>query len=509
VCEHCAVALGVARRLPTLRTPSAGIPADNRLAKLARTWLPGAVVVLAGAFLLWTRLIPLDNSLWNDEIHSVLAYILPGPGGIWGSYTPNDHMLFELLSWASTKLVGVYEEPTYRLWGVVPSIAAVALMTGWSWRRLSPWVSALFATIAVTAPLFMTLSIQARGYGLGFLASVLVVIGADGLARAYSVRNLWCFAGGGLAGLLTLPTFALPFGTVAVVLMAVRPGLRRAVMRSVAVVGIVALAFYGPVLGPALSSAQSLTSGGLPWHGFITGPLVDLLAPSVQLFVAPASLTVAEVVAACVLVYGAFVLVRAWERVLALILLLPTAVTYLAFEISQATTADRFMSFLLLPLLLVAATGLAGAGHHIARRGPPYATLMVVLAVGFCAFALRRGETQFAVNDNPPIENWREAATLASQEHEVITNSYYANSLGYYLGAPIRKILDAKQLESEICSDHGAFAYVEHDRAPSPQVSTTCLQQRGAVAYKLAQLRGEITVWLVPAQSAKAPRGRS
>jgi hypothetical protein len=484
--------------------PSRGTDAAGRTGRQTADWVPAILIVAATAFWLWTRLIPLSNSLWNDEIHSVQSYILRGPSGIWRSYTPNDHMLFELLEWAVVKLLSYHSEQTYRVWGVVPSLAASGLLTAWSWRRIGPWVAAVFAVVSATAPLFMSLSIQARGYGLGFFASALMLIGADALAiradrlaAGLSLQALWCFAAGALIGILTLPTFAIPVMVVTGLLM-VRPELRRPVLITVTVVGVISVALYAPVLSSALSNASSLTSSPLPWHGFVTQPLSDLVAPSMHLFVAPLSLTAADVAGAVVLTIGVMALFLDHERLLAAILLLPAPMTYLVFELLRLTSADRFMSFLLLPLMLLAAIALSRIGLSVATRGPQFATIALAVGIAFSLFALRRGESQFVSVDSVPIENWRAAASLVVPDRVVVTNSYYANSLGFYLGAPIQKILDPTRLEAVLCGYRGAFAYVDHNRAPSPEVSTSCLAGRGALMYPMNQLRGEMTVWLVP-----------
>jgi hypothetical protein len=453
--------------------------------------------------LLATRLIPLDNSLWNDELHSAISYINPGPSGIWGGYTPNDHMLFELLSWATVHLAGNHADPTYRVWGVLPAVAAAVILTAWAWRRLGPWVAAIFGVLFTTSPLAMSLSVQARGYGLGLLASALTLIGAEEVAQQRSRWGIGVFAAGGLLGIWTLPTFVLPFLALAGT-MCLRKQIRRQVVLVVLAVGAATLLFYAPVLAPLSSSASALRGSSLPWHGVITGPLVDLMSPSVQLLAPSVSLTGAEIVSACVLMVGITALLLQVERFLALLLIVAAPFTYLVFELTGTATADRFMSFLLPALLLVAAVALVAAGRLLASRGRLLAIVVVALGVGLSMFALRRGEHQFVASTTIPIEDWHGAAVLAEREPTIITNSRYSNSLSYYVRRPVLRILDGPLLEHTICSHAGAFAYVAHDRAPSPQVSTDCLAQRGATSIPMQQLRGELTVWLVPARLRRA-----
>ena len=50
---------------------------------------------------------------------------------------PNNHVLYNLLSWVTTGAVGRFEA-SYRIWSVVPGVAAVALAAWWAWKRIGP-----------------------------------------------------------------------------------------------------------------------------------------------------------------------------------------------------------------------------------------------------------------------------------------------------------------------------------------------------------------------------------
>jgi hypothetical protein len=174
------------------------------------TLLPGAILALSGLVLVWTRLLPLTQSMWADEVVTITVYAHPGPGAIFGHYVANDHMLFELLAWATTGITGDHGTAAYRFWAVAPAIAAGALLAWWLWRRLDPWVAALFGALATASPLYFGLSVEARGYGLAFLAMSLVLIGADWFDERGGVWPLAVFVAGSLIGIWTLPVFVLP-----------------------------------------------------------------------------------------------------------------------------------------------------------------------------------------------------------------------------------------------------------------------------------------------------------
>ena len=70
---------------------------------------------LMGVLVLWSRLAGLDQSLWHDEVFSVVHYITAGPETIvTGHWVPNNHVLYSLLSFGTTRGLGE-SEVTFRL----------------------------------------------------------------------------------------------------------------------------------------------------------------------------------------------------------------------------------------------------------------------------------------------------------------------------------------------------------------------------------------------------------
>jgi hypothetical protein len=165
--------------LPELSSPR-GLEQGRRSARVSfsRDWLfpfedgarvaAACLIALAGVVLLWSRLMMLAQSLFGDDAFSIIRYIEAGPGAIWSAsnWLPNDHMLFEFLTWATTRILGSHTEPVYRLWSVLPGIAASALVAWWLWEREDPWAAAIFTVLATAAPIYFDLGTQARGYGL-------------------------------------------------------------------------------------------------------------------------------------------------------------------------------------------------------------------------------------------------------------------------------------------------------------------------------------------------------
>src|SRR5262249_6074988 len=128
--------------------------------------LSAAALVLLFGVLAWTRIAPLSVGFWNDEAFSATNYIDGGPRAIFfAPYVPNNHALFSLMAWITTKLFG-RSEVAYRLPSVLPAIAAVVIVAGMAWRRLDPWTAVAFTALAVGSPVHLELGVQARGYGL-------------------------------------------------------------------------------------------------------------------------------------------------------------------------------------------------------------------------------------------------------------------------------------------------------------------------------------------------------
>ena len=285
---------------PTAAGPSAAQrPAPSLVARV----LPLLLVGLAAVTLIWTRLLGLTQGLWGDEATSVVGYIQKGPTGVFGNYLPNDHMLWELLTWASTGLLGDHSEAAYRLWSVLPALGAAALTTWWAWRRLGRWVAGVFLVLAAAAPLYLDLGTQARGYGLAFLASSAMLVGADRLRWQPSRAALALFAGSALVGIWTLPVFVLAFLACAAVL-ACWPPLRRDVLAAVLAVGALSLLFYAPVLGDLLNNSTQQFGSQLGLFGFLTGPLSDLLSPDLTLLAGNLTLVQSDLLAGLLVGFG-------------------------------------------------------------------------------------------------------------------------------------------------------------------------------------------------------------
>ena len=75
--------------------------------RLTATAVLASSYAFLGATLLLSRLADLDKSFWFDEVITARYFVRSGPRGILsGPYVPNNHELFSLLAWATTRTFG-------------------------------------------------------------------------------------------------------------------------------------------------------------------------------------------------------------------------------------------------------------------------------------------------------------------------------------------------------------------------------------------------------------------
>jgi hypothetical protein len=462
--------------------------------------IPGMVAALAGAVLLWTRLLELDVSFWHDEVFTVVQYSSRGPDAIFfGESEPNNHVLYSLLSWATTRVLGESEE-TYRLWSAVPGISAVAGLGWWSSRRLGVPTAAAFVILAVTSRVHLDLSTQARGYGLAFLAAALMLIAADRVSLTGTKRAVAAFAGAGLLGICTLYVFALAFAGQTLVLLAKRAVRRRVVAASTAV-GFAALAFYSPLLDDIAD--RQPRGQVLALYEVVTQPLKDLAVPNVQLLFSTDSLLPFYVAIAAVLAgIGGITVWRRAGHFLALALVVPPLFTYLTLAVAGIAVQARYGSYLLFHVLLLIATGVAELGGGLARvRALRPVTIVAGLLLAF--FACARILDESARRQDLPLENFKDVAEVVDGTgiQAVVTDSSRPAGLRYYIGDDRLRVLRRTHVERLLCNSSGPLVYIRQPLIPPyvPPADPSCLVSRGATRVRIEQ-RGYgdlIDVWVI------------
>jgi hypothetical protein len=449
--------------------------------------------------MVWSRFAGIGESLWHDEIYTVQHFIVPGPPGFFGRYNPNDHILFSVLAWLTVQLPGLGDS-AYRLWSVLPFIAAVGATTAWLHRRAGTWVATLFALLSTTSSQLLILSTEARGYGLAFFAMAIMTIAAyEAHTRAGSAA-LTSFAAAGIIGCWTLPTFALPLVGVSAVLLT-QPSIRRRLILRLAV-AFAAIGCWYAIPASALIDSRGQQFGvQLPWHAPLTGAATELAAafvPSID-----ASAMFPMLIMLPILVAG----VRAARTAMPGLVALtgaPITCTFLVLTLARFYVEERFVSYLLVPILILAAFGLK---RLLTDTRPPhffisatYSLLLVSTAVlAFALFSARHARL--------PQEADREAAStvaiaLKNVPRPVVLNTLHPNDVLFYLKGVHPFQVGGGNLEGEICSPatrKTGVIFVQQPFGIRP-VDTSCLARHGASMHVWHQWdRGQrITVWVAP-----------
>lgn len=131
------------------------------------------IIVTLMGFGLLLRLLPLTQSLWYDEIAMWVDYAMRGPGWIVGTYyDPANHILYSLLAWCSTELLGG-DGFALRLPALLFSLGAIITMYGCA-RCAAGKRAALFAgLLASCLPVTILEGVEARGYSMMIFFSTL------------------------------------------------------------------------------------------------------------------------------------------------------------------------------------------------------------------------------------------------------------------------------------------------------------------------------------------------
>ena len=459
-----------------------------------------AVIGAAGVMLLWSRLAVLSTSFWNDEAYTALNYVDRGPRGIFlGPYNPNNHVLFSVLSWGTTGIVGRFEA-AYRLPSVIPALAAVAIVGWWAWRRLGPWVAVAVVVLTTMSPGHMGLSPQARGYGLAFLAGAGMLVGAVRASDHGRGTDIAVFAGFALVGIWTLPTFALAFVAQAAVLLFFRRDLRRLILVACGAVAAASLLFYAPLLGKIATRSRQ-AGPRLPWYGWVSAPFSHLARPSLTALL-PNGLAVRPLVLAIFVALAALAcrrLLRCNDQVLLVNLVAPVVAAYLALVVARMAVFPRFGSFLLFHVLVLLALG-AVELWHLARH---HGTLRALVAVAAAASILVGFRHVGQYTHAGPLEDFQQVGKVVRGTgiNRIVTNSRRPAGLWFYLG---RRRVEAVQsptaLTALLCSTAAPLVFVDHLHPVygGPRPDRTCLKRRGATRVHVNQrTRGSIDVWVI------------
>ena len=476
---------------------SAGAAAGEltRQANRARAATIAAYSIL-GLALVVSRIVGLGESFWTDEITAVEEFIREGPREILAG--PNlSHELFGILAWVTSLAVGE-SEVAFRLLSVVPFLAGVGLVTAWLHLRAGALAAVLFLFLATTSPLLLDITRQARGYGLAFLAmSALVVAGLEAI-RSDRTGAVVAFCAAGIVGTLTLPQFGIAFVATGAGLLVER-ALRRRVAIGLAASGLLILAWYAPHLGEVGASAQIEDGVRIKTAWLVTAPIDQVLLPALVWIDGTA--LVAGVVWLPLVLLAAIVgasspLTR--SRATAFLLLSGPVVTILVLWLAQAYVIPRYLSYLLVPLFVLVATGTSALVARGRKRDAiPSVAGAVVVAVLAIRFVTLAPDIM-----RLPREANRDAAqaVLAAEPPRIGVLAYLRNpqNLEHYLDRPVVD-LAPEEVVRRVCGHNTPIVFVTQPFG-IPAVAVPCLSRNGIEHRRFEQYaRGdEMNVWIVP-----------
>ena len=498
-----------------------------------------AVVAVTAFVALFTRLLPLSASLWHDEATTALFYVSQGPRAIF-SGGANNHVLFSLLTWGTSRLLGE-SEPVLRLWSVVPGLLAVAGLAAWLWRRHGALAALLVALLGTVSPLLARVTTQARGYGLallGLAASLVLSVRLEESER--DVRRSGGFRGVevllGVAAVVTMcawPLAVVPLaGHVGVLLWRLRhqrERLRR-VVAVLAAAGVASALFLAPVL-PALfqlteaPSAETEEGGaeeqaGLPAPrvrssaasgveaedqpgilGFATGLARQYVPGLPPRLGGPA---VAVLLGVPALAGAAALLDRRRDPALLAHAVVPVLVLTAALVLALVALELEILRFFTVVFLHAATVVVLGAeaitGAVAARtKGSPARGVLggigLVLGVVLAAIVLRSAVLETVSNTAVPLENYAAVAEIVNGAGEgpVYTNAdSRLMGLRWYLGD--ERLVQVGSRDgvgmSGLCRQDGPFVFVEHRHAKTGSgtaMDPACPRERGASSITVPQ----------------------
>ena len=468
----------------------------------------GGVLGTLVLILLWSRLAGLDLAFWHDEVFTVTRYVDAGPRGIFfGDYVPNNHVLFSLLTWATTSLVGS-SEVAFRAWSVVPALVATGWLTWWLCRWRGPVTGTVALLLMTLSPVLLQVSREARGYGLVLLAMVGVINQAHSAIENPRGTAIWRFVAFGVLGVLTLPVFVLPFAFCALPLLS-EPRLRRRLLVGLSLSAVIALVWYTPMLADIVEHSGQRFGRPVTWHAAVTlsmGQLVFPLArllmpgtPDILLTNPPdpvGALFVWHAVAWSAIGVGGRDLWRSKEKTFLFVLVAPVVGTFASLALIGAWAADRHISYLSVPLFVLMALGAGGLVRMTQGK------VKSVLLVSIAGVAIWSVVSFYPVADNlirVPHEAFQDVAKAVNERapQAVVSNSVRPEGLRYYLAVPL-ETMSADSLEELFCGPTTGYVFIDHP-FKAPVVDTQCLEGKGAERARFEQRgRGErIDAWFV------------
>ena len=176
-----------------------------------------------------------------------------------------------------------------------------------------------------------------------------------------------------------------------------------------------------------------------------------------------------------------------------------TAVTMVVLWYLRLPVVPRFLSYLLVPMFVLIASGAASILSPRASRPPLVRAVAVLSAIGVLAYIFTNAILEVS---RLPREANKDAARLIHAEAPAGARIYphmaVPRTLGFYLREPLERAPDQSDVRA-ICASLDPIVLVDQPFRIAP-LRVPCLGRAGVRHYRFEQYArgGEINVWLVP-----------
>jgi len=398
---------------------STGGPQPRSVRYLTWTGSRGQVVELLLALVLVTasavhlaRFVRLAtrHSLWNDEIFSIVVSSSQGPWTVVTEFQTNNHVFFNLIN-SITPGVGSMDPTRARWWSIVAVVSMLAVGVGSLWRRGWFLAGAVLFTLFAANPEWLDLALQARGYGLVGMFTLLSCLFVWHHLETASVRSLVGLGVATVLGTWTLSSFLLFAAPLWLVLAAVVRTRRVLVGGAVsaAAIGLVYLPIAGQVWTESSTFAdrwgRSYTGAGSVAETFST----YLFDSGFWLFDHPSTVVVLAAVASLVPV-ALIAPVSAGARKLVMVSY-ATLAAFFAVNLVMGTAVMRTTSFAVVPVAFSGAVLMGELGvlarTRLDRTGRYMTAVVAASAVALMTWQVVQAPRAWFYR---PVEDWASAS---------------------------------------------------------------------------------------------------
>lgn len=492
--------------------------------------LLGAFVLIGAVFTL-LRLRAVTLSLWWDEAFTVQRYIREGPTTILSAdaYVANNHVAFSFFTWLTTRLLGE-GDVAVRLFALIPAIIAIILIVRFLLVYANTSVGLIALTLATTSTLWLTLSTQARGYGLVILAATVMLLTVVNNDRQPRLGHDITFAIAGAIAILTFPPAVAVYLAHAGVWLLRRRRNRLRLVISTFATGVITALIYLPILPLLIERSDRVGSrfaepigwlspilaplqiAGGPSFGFGTGVgFTQSTGPTYLMFgteLAFGTGTATGIVAAIFGIIGLIIVFVRVSSALGVQLLAGLGGSIVLLAPFGFHLADRYLAFVLVHSLIAITFGVAALLGVFGQSR----NLSQTIVAAACVVAVAASLPVTWPSANIPIQAFRAAALDAADARDdgaaILTDHYHIGFRVYLPGVPVERAPDQAALETLVCDTSGPRVYLKN-----PDVTTyavpSCLRDQAPVSYRQQRAPGTIDVWYLPAIFApETPRSR-